>query len=188
MEDIRCNIFEINILSILHPIFYLLHLVYYIFLKQSVNIACSIFADCFSRSFVNNSNFFLKFVFQILIDMSTNAAVLPQPAETQESIYVSFDTFYKEYNDKEDGFKYEWNHGFIEKTQSTKQNEIFIILALSRFFEKNILPKTGDFWSVEVEYYAVQKKPLNVLYCRQVKFLKNSCCLFAESQQTIANN
>ena len=70
--------------------------------------------------------------------MSTNTATAPQTSAKKELRYISFETFYKKYNDREDGFKYEWNNGIIEKTKSMKPDEFYILDLLNDFFYTNL--------------------------------------------------
>ena len=56
---------------------------------------------------------------------------------------MSFDAFYKKYATRVDGFKYEWNDGFIEKSKARKQEEFYIATNLTKFFFQFIEPRIG---------------------------------------------
>ncbi len=92
--------------------------------------------------------------------MSTVATAASPPNIVEKvSRYISFETFLKKYNEKEDGYKYEWNNGIIEKTPSMKQDEFFILKFLNKFFYAQILPNTGgmlitegDTWTSDTRF------------------------------------
>ncbi len=110
--------------------------------------------------------------------MST-VATAASPPNTVEKVsrYISFQTFLKKYNGKEDGYKYEWNNGNVEKTQSIKQDEFFILNFLSKFFYARIEPRAGgmlitegDTWTSDyrfrkpdMAYYSEEQKKLIVV-------------------------
>lgn len=53
---------------------------------------------------------------------------VPSSTKKRKSAYISRETYYSEYRNREDGFKYEWLDGVVEKTQKTltdKQVHIF---------------------------------------------------------------
>ena len=47
---------------------------------------------------------------------------------------VSKARFLREYADREDGYKYEWNNGIIEKTESMNQQQAEIYFVLLAYF------------------------------------------------------
>jgi len=64
---------------------------------------------------------------------STNA---PAKKNGVRSKPISLELFLLRYADMEDGFKYEWNNGFVEKTTAINQEQSTIFLLLSRLFCK----------------------------------------------------
>lgn len=78
-------------------------------------------------------------------EMSTSIAFAdPQPkAVSRQPRRISKERFLLEYSDREDGFKYEWNDGLIEKTESMNQLQAdFFFLLLDRFL-KTAASKAG---------------------------------------------
>ncbi len=51
-----------------------------------------------------------------------------------QSELISLASFLNEFSNMEDGFKYEWNHGIIEKTKTMNQEQTTIYLLLNRLF------------------------------------------------------
>ncbi|MDZ7877914.1 MAG: hypothetical protein U5L45_09600 [Saprospiraceae bacterium] len=47
---------------------------------------------------------------------------------------IHFDAFYKKYATRVNESKYEWNEGFIEKSDAIKQEEFYIATNLTKFF------------------------------------------------------
>jgi len=58
--------------------------------------------------------------------MSTIPKDIATIPRTDSDSYISLDDFLRLYSDMEDGFKYEWNNGKIEKTASINQAQISI--------------------------------------------------------------
>ena len=55
--------------------------------------------------------------------------------KTKITSYIKWETFEKKYLDREDGFKYEWNNGVIEKTIPTmRSKQLYIVNNLINFF------------------------------------------------------
>ena len=51
-----------------------------------------------------------------------------------QSELISLDSFLTEFSNLEDGYKYEWNHGIVEKTKAMNQEQTTIYLLLTRLF------------------------------------------------------
>lgn len=77
--------------------------------------------------------------------MSTNTATIePKPkAPLRQPRKVSKARFLKEYADQEDGYKYEWNDGIVEKYQGMNQQQAEIYFLLMAYFQKTEASKTG---------------------------------------------
>jgi Uma2 family endonuclease len=71
---------------------------------------------------------------------------------------ISFTAFYKKYAARVDGFKYEWNDGFIEKTDAMKQEEFYIATNLTKFFFLFIEPRIGGTLVQEGETWTTKTK------------------------------
>ncbi len=72
--------------------------------------------------------------------------------------FTSFEEYKKSYYDSEDQFKYEWNNGIIERTESRKQSELSIVNVLSRrFYQTRVFKEGGvlrpiDMWTSKIQY------------------------------------
>lgn len=77
--------------------------------------------------------------------MSTSIATIePKPkAPLRQPRRVSKARFLREYADREDGYKYEWNDGVIEKYQGMNQQQAEIYFLLMAYFQKTEASKTG---------------------------------------------
>lgn len=77
--------------------------------------------------------------------MSTSIATNePKPkAPLRQPRKVSKARFLREYADREDGYKYEWNDGVIEKYQGMNQQQAEIYFLLMAYFQKTEASKTG---------------------------------------------
>lgn len=67
----------------------------------------------------------------------SNMPVLTEKEKTATSVsqpYVSREEFLREYSDREDGFKYEFNAGLVEKSSKMNQEQTTLFLFLSRIF------------------------------------------------------
>jgi Uma2 family endonuclease len=62
---------------------------------------------------------------------------------------VSKARFLREYADREDGYKYEWNNGIIEKTESMNQQQAFIQAIIMRYFTKTHFFLDGGLFTAE---------------------------------------
>lgn len=79
--------------------------------------------------------------------MSTATAAAPLAKKTAEAeeapTYLSKEDFLQEYAKKEDGYKYEWNDGAIEKTNAMNQYQSTIFFLLNRLFLDTTAFKSG---------------------------------------------
>jgi Uma2 family endonuclease len=82
-----------------------------------------------------------------------NLAPSISPYQPKKQPRVTFETFLKKYQKGFNGFKYEWNNGFIEKTTATKQNELYIIRNLSKVFLTTIAALEGGWLTSEMEVW-----------------------------------
>ena len=62
---------------------------------------------------------------------------------------VSKAHFLREYADREDGYKYEWNDGMVEKTQSMNQQQAIIQAVIMRYFVQTQVFKNGGLFTSE---------------------------------------
>jgi Uma2 family endonuclease len=60
----------------------------------------------------------------VLSSIAEKVLVMPLPAKKErKGVYISQETYYKRFRYREDGFKYEWLDGVIEKTPRTMTNK-----------------------------------------------------------------
>ena len=88
---------------------------------------------------------------------------------------MSFTAFYKKYAARVDGFKYEWNDGFIEKTDAMKQEELYIVENLTDFLY-SIKSLIGGILTSEIETWT-----------SDVKWRKPDMAYFSKAQITMAS-
>ncbi len=75
---------------------------------------------------------------------STAATAEKKPNPTaRKPRRISREEFLREYSDMEDGYKYEWNDGIVEKTKSMNQEQSRIFFLLNKFFAKTAASKKG---------------------------------------------
>ncbi len=88
--------------------------------------------------------------------MSTISAVreMPKPVVNKQR-RLSFETFLKKFNNRADGFKYEWNDGVVEKSSAMTTRELFIIDILFRLFVKTKAFELGGILTTEVEQWTL---------------------------------
>ncbi len=86
---------------------------------------------------------------------TTSQAVLPTntpPQQSKEKKVLTLQAFRRRYSEREDGYKYEYNEGEIEKTESKmKINQIHIVRNLTRRFLKTQAFASGDELILELE-------------------------------------
>ena len=79
-------------------------------------------------------------------------------AESKTARRISLKTFLRDYSDKEDGYKYEWNDGIIEKTNSMNQEQTAIYLLLSRLFCQTEAFQNGGGLTAETDMRTLKKQ------------------------------
>ena len=87
-----------------------------------------------------------------------NPAMYLAQSQAKETSYVSFETYQQEYLTLEDGFKYEWNDGVIEKSPAMRAEELFIIDNLMRLFVKTYAFENGGILTSEIEQWVLSTK------------------------------
>lgn len=88
--------------------------------------------------------------------MSTIPKELSTLPHTDSDSYTSLEDFLRLYSDMEDGFKYEWNNGKIEKTNKMNQVQISILNILMRLFTKTESYKLGGTFAPEMDMQTSQ--------------------------------
>jgi Uma2 family endonuclease len=84
--------------------------------------------------------------------MASFAAIDPQVKQKKTGKKlrrVSKERFLLEYADLEDGYKYEWNNGAIEKTQGMNQQQAIIQAVIMRYFVQTQVFKGGGLFTSE---------------------------------------
>ncbi len=71
---------------------------------------------------------------------------------------VSLDRFFEQYNNREDGWKYEWNDGEIEKTKGMNQKQTAILIRLTRLFYNTKAFKNGGCLVSETDVYTSERQ------------------------------
>jgi len=89
---------------------------------------------------------------------ASTAQIQTNEPKKVESDYISLERFLAEYSDKEDGFKYEWNDGEVEKTHAMNQTQQLIFRNLMRFFVDTSIFKEGGVLSSEVNMRTSKKQ------------------------------
>ena len=90
--------------------------------------------------------------------MSTILKDISYSSNLDSRSFISFEDYKRLYYKTEDGFKYEWNNGTIEKTESRKQTEIILVDNLIRLFIRTKAFQQGgmlasiDMWTSEIQY------------------------------------
>jgi len=72
--------------------------------------------------------------------------------------YISLDTFLSIYTNIENGYKYEWNNGKVEKTKNMDQKQLSIQNILMRLFFKTTLCDKGGIFAVETDMKTSEKQ------------------------------
>lgn len=81
--------------------------------------------------------------------------------ETTEVVgtpYVSLEEFLATYAEKEDGYKYEWNDGVVEKWGKMNQEQLIIQDILLRLFMQTQLFKAGGILTAETDMMTTEKQ------------------------------
>jgi Uma2 family endonuclease len=83
------------------------------------------------------------------LNMSTATAIT---RETEKhSRYITKEQFLRRYANREDGFKYEWNNGTIEKTKAMNQLQATIQGVILRFFINTKTFQDGGLYTPETD-------------------------------------
>ncbi|MEM9850019.1 MAG: Uma2 family endonuclease [Bacteroidota bacterium] len=91
--------------------------------------------------------------------MSTSdAQYLPDDASVEGMRYFPLTSFLEEYADREDGFKYEWNDGQIEKIPSINQEQSVIFFLLNRLFTQTAAYAAGGGITTEIDMQTTEKQ------------------------------
>ena len=103
--------------------------------------------------------------------MTATIAEAPHISEraTNTKRFVSLDAFLKRYSDQEDGYKYEWHNGIVEKTPRTMNRDQSKIQAeiLAYFYSNPTFRQLGAFL-VELDMFIPTK---NRTRCADMAFL-----------------
>ncbi len=86
----------------------------------------------------------------------TAAPYLAQ-SQAEETQYISFEMFEQKYLTRDDGFKYEWNNGIVEKSPAMRTEELFIIEHLMDLFYQ-LKKKVGGVLTSEIEQWILPTK------------------------------
>lgn len=90
---------------------------------------------------------------------------------------ISKEEFLRRYSDKEDGYKYEWNGGLVEKTRAMNQRQSILHGILNLIFIKTQMFKQGGMFFAESEMDTTasqMRKPDLAIYSgEQVRQIKN---------------
>ena len=99
------------------------------------------------------------------------------PKDTIDSTYLSLDTFLKVYANIENGYKYEWNDGRVEKTKSMNQEQSLIQKILTRLFYTTRTSKEDGSFVAETDMKTGEKQlkrpDLAIYFGSQQKGLAN---------------
>jgi Uma2 family endonuclease len=108
--------------------------------------------------------------------MANATGSFTEPKQTvKKPRQISFEAFYKKYATRIDGFKYEWNDGFIEKSDAMKQEELYIVENLTDFFY-SIKSLVGGILTSEIETWT-----------SDVKWRKPDMAYFSKEQIAMAS-
>lgn len=108
--------------------------------------------------------------------MSTAVAIAeprPKPAPRR----ISKEQFLRDYSNREDGYKYEWNDGTIEKTKAMNQQQATIQAILLRYFIDTQIFREGGLFTAETNMdtstYQMRRPDLAIYSGVQLKQMKN---------------
>ena len=108
---------------------------------------------------------------------SVAARFEPKPkAVPRQPKRISLAEFLRHYSDKEDGYKYEWNNGMVEKTKTMNQQQLFLVAILNRLFNATKTYKVGGLLISEGDMNTtssqLRKPDLAIYTAEQVKKMK----------------
>ncbi|TAK43125.1 MAG: Uma2 family endonuclease [Saprospiraceae bacterium] len=76
----------------------------------------------------------------------------PKPkAPRRQPRRISKEQFLRDYSDKEDGYKYEWNNGVVEKTKAMNQQQAILQAVFFRHFINTQTFKGGGLFTTETD-------------------------------------
>jgi len=89
---------------------------------------------------------------------------------------VSKARFLREYADREDGYKYEWNNGIVEKTEAMNQQQAIIQAIIMRYFVQTQVFKQGGLFTSETNMDTsptqLRKPDLAIYTSEQLQLMK----------------
>ncbi|HFA49005.1 MAG TPA: Uma2 family endonuclease [Bacteroidetes bacterium] len=111
--------------------------------------------------------------------MSATAAIAEKKAETSSRLprkKVTREEFLRDYSDMEDGYKYEWNNGIVEKTTAMNQEQATLQAIFLRVFIQTKTFKNGGMFTAETDMETspvqVRRPDLAIYSGEQVKQMK----------------
>jgi Uma2 family endonuclease len=110
----------------------------------------------------------------------TTATAIPAPTappKARTPRRMTQAQFLSAYSDKEDGYKYEFNNGIIEKSPAMNQQQAIIQIALFRFFIQTKVFKNGGLLTAETDMQTsreqLRRPDLAIYTGEQVKAIKS---------------
>jgi Uma2 family endonuclease len=108
------------------------------------------------------------------ISVQNLTASMPSPT-VKKVKRMTLEQFWDKYSDREDGFKYEFNNGIVEKTtRKMKIKELYIVNNIRRAFTQTSAHKEGDglFDEVEIETLPEQGRRPDMAYMTKAQVAK----------------
>ncbi|MEM8528408.1 MAG: Uma2 family endonuclease [Bacteroidota bacterium] len=93
--------------------------------------------------------------------MASGSAIQVEKDRIEEAIgspYISLERFLGSYAEVEDGYKYEWNDGKVEKWEKTNQEQTVTFFLLSRLFNKTKMYQEGGGLTAETDMMTTDKQ------------------------------
>lgn len=124
---------------------------------------------------------------------ASTAQIEANAPSTVEMDKISLEQFLEEYSDKEDGYKYEWNDGKIEKTHAMNQTQQLIFRNLLQLFVKTSVFKNRGILTSEVSMKTSEKqlrKPDLAIFSNEqvLSFDDNNSTVAAWVAEVISDN
>lgn len=82
---------------------------------------------------------------------TTIAQAEPKPKSSRQPRRISKEQFLRDYSNREDGYKYEWNDGIIEKTSAMNQQQAIMQAVFLRYFIQTSVFKEGGLFTAETD-------------------------------------
>lgn len=97
---------------------------------------------------------------------TTIAQAEPKPKTSRQPRRISKEQFLRDYSNREDGYKYEWNDGIIEKTSTMNQQQSKFFILLLDLFLKTKAFNNGDrlVMETDMDTSAVQLRRPDIAY------------------------